>query len=81
MMPPVTLVPGSRADTASGSGDSGPRVLDKVIMMGVMLRDDLCLPEAFMIWKESVPSVVDLNASNICLHQTCTDNMTLREDM
>ena len=66
MMPPVTLVPGSRADTASGRGDLGLRVLDDVIMMGVMLRDDLCLPEAFMIWKESVPSVVDLYASDIC---------------
>ena len=64
MMPPVTLAPGSRADTASGSGDSGLRVLDNVIMMGV--RDHYCLPEAFVIWKESVPSVVDLYASNIC---------------
>ena len=79
MMPPVTLAPGSRADTASGSGDSGLRVLDNVIMMGA--RDHYCLPEAFVIWKESVPSVVNLHASNICLHQTLTDIMTLREDM
>ena len=79
MMPPVTLVPGSRADTASGSGDSGLRVLDNVIMMGV--RDHYCLPEAFVIWKESVPSVVDLHTSEICLDLIWTDIMTLREDM
>ena len=66
MMPPVTLVPGSRAETASGSGDSGLQVLDNVMMMGV--RGHHCLPEALVIWKESVPCAVDLHGSNICFY-------------
>ena len=61
MMPPVTLVPGSRAETASGSGDSGLQVLDNVIMIGV--KGHHCLPEALVIWKESVPGAVNLHGS------------------
>ena len=69
MTPPVTLVPGSRAETSSGSGDSGLQVLDNVIIL-IGVRVYLCLPEALVIWKESVPCAVNLNASNICFHFT-----------
>ena len=82
MMPPVTLVSGSRAEMASGRGDSELQVLDNVIMMGV--RGHHCLPEALVIWKESVPCAVDLHASNICFHYTpihLSSLCTLREDM
>ena len=61
MMPPVTLVSGSRAEMASGSGDSELQVLDNVLIMCV--RGTFCLPEALVIWKESVPGAVNLHAS------------------
>ena len=67
MTPPVTRVPGSRPDTASGSGDSGLRVLLNVVKCGV--RDNLYLPEALVIREESVPGVVDLHCIIVNCHE------------
>ena len=61
MMPPVTRVSGSRAETASGSGDSELLVLDNVIMIGV--KGQYGLPETLVIREESVPCAVSLRAS------------------
>ena len=71
MMPPVTLVSGSRAEMASGSGDSELQVLDNVLIMCV--RGTFCLPEALVIWKESIPSAVNLHVSKylFSLYKTC----------
>ena len=76
-MPPVTLVPGSRAETASGNGNSGLQVLDNVIIMGV--RGHICLPEALVIWKESVPGAVDLHASKFLFSLCTTIHMSCLE--